>query len=67
MHEYDSKEAAPTTSQLFTTPTARGKRGDPALPTEHHLILSIANGSTTLDSYVTKTALLDLAELKIPM
>jgi hypothetical protein len=38
-----------------------GKRGDTTLPTEHHLIISIANGSTTLESYVTKTALLDLA------
>ena len=62
-HGYDSEEAASAPSQLFPAPTTRGKRGDTTLPTEHHLIISIANGSATLESYVTKTALLDLAAI----
>jgi hypothetical protein len=57
--ESGSEEKAPSSSQLCSLTTPRGKRGDPALPTEQHLIISIANGSTTLES----TALLDLAEL----
>ena len=43
-HGYDSEEAASAPSQLFPAPTTRGKRGDNTLPTEHHLIISIANG-----------------------
>ena len=31
------------------------------IPKDNHLVVSIANGSATLDSYITQTALLDLA------
>jgi hypothetical protein len=63
MSEYEREGEAPPHTPTLPTPLPRGMRGDDNIPKDNHIVVSIANGSAFLDSYFTRTALLDLAQL----
>ena len=51
---YDSEEEDKSQALTYT----KGLRGDTTLPTENHLIVSVANGSRSLATYTTWSTLL---------